>query len=1109
MHEYSYILLILGLLVFSEFSCGWTMQVDFSTVQSVISTQAMDGSYGELDPQTVSLEHGMLRLSAKNEPWGAPTETFLYKELQGIDIGGDWTIGTCLTFRSEFLLQQAGIFVGNKNKHLRLVVGRLQQEGSPFNAGLYGYDGRIAKAALPEYRVGDAIWLQLVRLNDKVWGFYSLDGENFTPVGYLPVEEEGVVATAGLCFVDPNKYNRQTRVQPGVAQNGVAHSRFFRASAGAEPKLLATLPKVYVRVRLLDVTPNDHPVKVAGTLYAREHERLFRFGLTKDGQVRQFDTDWHGSVHWAEISEDEGLKVGESTAWSDWSNMFVSPEPQMTLGLAFWEDGYPPAKVRRADSGNVQQISVEVDFASAPSDRAIVKTISYQAHHHTLGLYLRDLQRPFTVWGPKICTLRQNAKDRLQVYTERGAQPFPLAQRFVITGVYSHGYHGDLLDPEACAVEDQIQRLLGVNRLHITTISPLELEFAKFDAPDLEERLTDLIRERSNTGGLLAGIADKFAPEHRWSDIPAGEVYAKVWDEPHLITIDTIRESEEGKTRFREWLRQRGVSPQELGALSWEEVVPIKRDEVKTPEQARLYYLTVWFQQEEAAAVFGRFTQAFHAVHGDRVILGTDVFYAGFTRTPDYFIESRTGAFDCQVHHYGGGDRDPVVPHADFFIADILRSASQFGQMKPGVLWFVCRISQGEGTLLSGLTALAHGITRIHYYGYGPMWTRWEWFSGEHYKVDAFLAAHTISQMASKYENYLTEGRCPHAQVAMLLSRGAEIWDNTRLCERRMIHAALSWANYPVDVVPEEEVENGRLNNYRVLYVYEPNLSAKAQEAVATWVRRGGVLYLGPQAATRDEINQPHELLGILIGQTGTTSEAASEPSREFKVIGNFGEVWTTSDRYSEMNVEELTVLDEAKVSRSVTGKDFKFAALGTKEVINIPGSEVLARYSDGNAAMVLLRVGQGCVVKVGTCLGAAYARSAKPRFSDRRRDVEIPPFGTSRIDHYWRRKFNPQIHDLLLYPLQIAKVARSVECSVRGIDSGLFRLRGGRGALLLLGNWTTEDTSPLQVRVRTGRRYSHVRTFSGAPIQVKWYGATTADLTLALDTIEAVEFLP
>ena len=56
------------------------------------------------------------------------------------------------------------------------------------------------------------------------------------------------------------------------------------------------------------------------------------------------------------------------------------------------------------------------------------------------------------------------------------------------------------------------------------------------------------------------------------------------------------------------------------------------------------------------------------------------------------------------------------------------------------------------------------------------------------------------------------------------------------MLERCATYLALVHEQYAVDMLSEEDLAAGRLRDYDVLYVVDPNISARATTAIEQWV---------------------------------------------------------------------------------------------------------------------------------------------------------------------------------------------------------------------------------------------------------------------------------
>jgi hypothetical protein len=141
-----------------------------------------------------------------------------------------------------------------------------------------------------------------------------------------------------------------------------------------------------------------------------------------------------------------------------------------------------------------------------------------------------------------------------------------------------------------------------------------------------------------------------------------------------------------------------------------------------------------------------------------------------------------------------------------------------------------------------------------------------------------------------------------------------------------------------VDVLSERQLAEGKLGQYKVVYVVGPNLRRDAKAKVDEWVKGGGVLWTDALGLTRDEANQEVEKL-----------EA---------------EVWGGAEPYKATTLTPLTGNDPP-----------------------LPGTAVGRVKQD--EFVVRKKVGEGEVVRVGTWAGLAYSKKVRRKDFDMWRDFD------------------------------------------------------------------------------------------------------------------------
>ncbi len=946
-----------------------------------------------------------------------------------------------------------------------------------------------------------------------MWGFYSFDGETYHLAGHTQGWSDEAPPTVGLCLLDPNSYRRQTRVRRGDATNGETTFDYLRLRRGAMPALLrsAERSRVFVRLGLEDVQPSAGPTRVRVTFHRNTYTHEERFSFNPQGQTAAAPAP-------PAAPTTDGFMPGDATPWMDWSDQFKTPRRQLTISLSLLQDDLPTT---RRDNGNVASYRVKLEFATAPDEDHITHRIVAEAPYHTLSLFLTRLdERLLGDW--RIRTLEQYAKDRFDAFTEAGAQPFPAPDHFLLSargtfeGATIH-YH-----PQLEAAEDRIRALLGLNipYLHPPINVPEYFNLEKTPEDRRARNSLFLPIWQEATDEQIGAMADELRKMtgryfYDWGEkLPeSGRFIYQIMDEPMLPQVHELANHASGLAQFRAFVRSQVDSPDAVGASSWDTVMPIERKQVTNEAGARCHVLTRRFMQKWNAQAFSTLTRAIDRAFDGRAYT-TSCSVGPYTRAMDPYVEARTGAHTMLCNHYNG----------DLWRASVYGSAGRLARPQRDVtvsaLWW-----PGERADVEGVLGLIEGFEGMYMYCYGPRYIGWSYWVDDDTPeaIERFVKVNRFARMAGRYEDVLRNGVQPPREVAYLLSRSTELWMGAaggdreynaagetalgdrdvqrdaadgQMVEREMVHGALRFDGYPTDVVPEEVVESDGLKDYRVLYVVERNLSAAAQEAVVDWVKAGGTLYLGAQAATHDELNRPHSLLAKLTEVERPAVLVAAEPAGRFYGYGQFGEVWRALDAYLPNNAVDLeslgrvTVVNDAEPGEAA----LTFEAVGRRERLNLPGARVLARYDDSEAAMVALGVGHGRVIKCGTFLGAALARTAEPAF----------PRGRSTL----ARRFSTPLRELLQLPCVVAGLTRPIDCGGREIVAGLFKQANHAGAVVLLANHAPGVLENHPIRVTLDRRYERVRTFSGAPVQVQWQG-TVATVVLDLEGTQAIEFLP
>ena len=379
------------------------------------------------------------------------------------------------------------------------------------------------------------------------------------------------------------------------------------------------------------------------------------------------------------------------------------------------------------------------------------------------------------------------------------------------------------------------------------------------------------------------------------------------------------------------------------------------------------------------------------------------------------------------------------------FQAAIFRSGSR--GMQPIIAWITP--SDETNLVLKTSSALAQGAKHFFYWTYGPTAT-----STENYWSDLRSAYDGIVRMTRQLasaEHIIAPGATRKTRVALLYSISSDLWQPwgyIHMLERRATYLSLVHDHYLVDMMTEEDVAAGRLKEYDVLYVVDPNISARATAAIEQWVRDGGYVFGACGAGSRDEFNEPGPGLARVFG---IEPAVRSEVHRaEYRVRGGLNGI----DYFDRVRLDRTSPL----------GEPAEFGVLGVRVTFTLAGSQVIGRFKRNNApAAAMHEFGSGKAVYVGACPGLSYLKDAG----------FVPAELKERYPLAQRR---------LLTGMAAARgVMRLVELSHPVVEAGVYDAPAGTA--LILANFSYRPIEVLTVRLPLVKPVQVVRSVEYGPL--------------------------
>ncbi len=806
---------------------------------------------------------------------------------------------------------------------------------------------------------------------------------------------------------------------------------------------------IFVRFRLVEPAGQTFFVRIGGYIH---------------------NTPWYlpAAVHPAKADADAGKRIatGTFTPWFDLKR-YAGSSLHGRLDRAGGIAEFPNVTAEFVAGGSARRLVTEIELATAADEKAVVKrwreTIDGPL---TSFLVSPDLAKD----AAQLESAAEMSARRLEwARAATGSKP-AMPQRLIVQTSFWSPQR-----PELNLREGEVLRLLGFNTIGNQTAEVRD-QF-KFRVPGATHDLDfgpRVIREEADRA-----VRKLAAPLRKMT---AGAPF-NISDE---ISAGTVGQDEHALSHFHAWLKQQGVSPPDLGATDLNAVVPIEspdvlRERQKTDRRTanRVFYYTSRFRQAATTERLRSLTDAVHRYAPGGPITSTLVadhpYFSGTglgmgmgpnpawgraALAADWFELARRAAVDLGAIEDWLGLQYMYGPEFTWegfqllgFQAAMFRSGSR-GQM-PVMAWITP--SDEINLRLKCASALCQGAKHFFFWTYGPTAT-----STENYWSDLRGAyegiAHVTRQLAAG-EDIIAPGKPRPARVALLYSISSDLWQPfgyIHMLERRALYLALVHEHFLVDLLTEEDVTAGRLADYAVLYTADPCIAKAAADWIAAWVKGGGRLYGTAVAGSRDEFDEPADVMAGVFGVAPV--RGIESRSGDYHIRGA---------------LNQMPYLDRVDyrtdAGANPTGEH---GAIGIRARLTPTTGVVIGTFKDGGAAAVENRFGRGTATLVGTCPGIAYVKEAG--------------FQPRELKERWPSALRAVI------TRAAAATPKLVGLSQPVVEAGVFD--ADAGTALVLANFTYEPIDRLTVRLAVPRRPTNVRSVEQGELPFATEPATDAD---------------
>ena len=553
-----------------------------------------------------------------------------------------------------------------------------------------------------------------------------------------------------------------------------------------------------------------------------------------------------------------------------------------------------------------------------------------------------------------------------------------------------------------------------------------------------------------------------------------------VMDEPGGMAYSQIIDCEQCTTLFRNTLKEMGLSPSDLGVSDWDSVIPVSpAPSGEVHNFPRLFYYTGIFRLKALAHFFKTITaskQKYFGNNGKTTVNYVSI-HSGKTWTQfgvDPFFIHRNGGLEMLGTEdwlaWGAGPQ-----HMSYQFA-LLRAAGNYNQP----LWAHLVLS---GTInarskLRVYTALAGGVRQLNYYSYGPSYAAGATRAFDN-NFDLYPIISSLNKEISRIDNDLNGTSRRKTDVALLFNRTAAIWEDnassTSDLNNNLIHWALAHAGYDADFISEEDIDDGRLKKYKVLYISGPQLKQTSAKVIAIWVEQGGYLFGCAGAGSRNEFNEP----------SITLSEVFGAESEDLQLVHNAGR-----PKYEVRTQKSLGALEV--VSSSIISKipDFRgFDQLCYSEYLRSLKKGEVFLLKEGQPAGVTNYFGSGFAIRVAGLPGLSYLNEAI-------RDDDYDP------DRYLPQKFNPALRDFIVWPAKLADAEQMAMTSEPIAE--IVRYDGSDRSVLFVLDHSIKKHDAFLLKIPDALLFTSAYTATGNPVQLGMEGDLRTIL-LPLDVADAI----
>ncbi|MCM8825250.1 MAG: beta-galactosidase trimerization domain-containing protein, partial [Candidatus Omnitrophica bacterium] len=378
--------------------------------------------------------------------------------------------------------------------------------------------------------------------------------------------------------------------------------------------------------------------------------------------------------------------------------------------------------------------------------------------------------------------------------------------------------------------------------------------------------------------------------------------------------------------------------------------------------------------------------------------------------------------------------------------------------------------------------AIAHGAKIFNLFEFQPVWLA---YTENH--VTSLEMYQMILKSFREYgtiEDIIQNGSVRNAETALWFSETADIWndnDGSFAAGKRTLYIAIRNNQIPLDFIVEQDALDGAIDRYKTIFITDRHISNAASKNIAQWVKNGGILFLTAGAGMFDEYNRENRVFSKLLGFQQEIFEPA-ESRVEFE----------KQDLPFAKSITSIVEMNGSKVSIPVYGAICR--------VKPDSSSHIVARFSDGSAAILVVPYGKGKVIYCAFLPGLSFFKPAIPKIPVDRGSTD------DAMAHFLPVDFERNIGKLVNEAYSgkpVVYIKDNKGSPVGFIENTVIEAK--EGIVIPVINWSNKNIEDAVVELNIGIKDRKVSLASGRPIKKVHISESKTEISFDIEIADAI----